>query len=260
MRQLNPIGTATCNSGIPYTFFNLLSDPAIVQQRFLSVVPSFKGVECSATCRQAEAVGGDFYDFLAVPSGELGIAIGDICGKGVTAALMMANLQATLRAEVRHLAADLSTLIATVSRLFHESSLEHFYSTLFYATFDPATRIVRYVNAGHPPPLIIRKEHSTIERLKCGGAPIGLFRDCTYNVGSSMLNPGDVIVAYTDGIIESPNTLGEQWGFKRLVDIVTGGEERTPVELNMAIMAAVDAFSRGVSERDDMALVILRTI
>ena len=119
---------------------------------------------------------------------------------------------------------------------------------------------MRYVNAGHPPPLIVRKRHSDIEWLTCGGVPIGLFRDCTYTVGSNRLNPGDVMVAYTDGIIESLNTSGEQWGVKRLVDIVTAGEERKPVDLNRAIMASVDAFSHGAGERDDMALMTLRAI
>lgn len=149
-------------------------------------------------------MGGDFCDFIAVPSGELGIAIGDICGKGLAAAVMMAKLQATLRVEISHAPTDLSALMATVNRLFDEASLEHFYSTLFYSSFDPATRSMSYVNAGHSAPLIIREEHSEIEWLNCRGAPTGLFRDCTYNVGLSILNPGDVMVVYTDGIVEAP--------------------------------------------------------
>jgi phosphoserine phosphatase RsbU/P len=246
---------------ISYTSVNLLQEPATIQQRLLPYdLPSFESVEYSAMCRQAEAVGGDFYDFMMVPNGKLSIAIGDICGKGLAAALLMATLQATLRAEVSHVPTDLSALMTTINRLFHGASLEHLYSTLFYATFDPATRIVRYVNAGHPPPLIIRERHSDIEWLTCGGVPIGLFPDCTYTVGSNRLNPGDVMVAYTDGIIESPNTSGEQWGVKRLMDIVTAGETRRTVELNRSIMASVDAFSRGARERDDMALVTLRAI
>lgn len=237
------------------------SSPAIIQQRFLpyTLLP-FEGIECSAMCRQAELVGGDFYDLLALPGGELGIAIGDVCGKGVPAALMATNLQATLRAEIRHAPADLSRLMTTVSQLFHESSLEHLYSTLFLAIFNPATHIMRYVNAGHPPPMMAREKHGQIEWLNCGGPPIGLFRNCAYSVGSSFLNSGDLMVAYTDGIIERSNVSGEHWGIERLVHMVTEGEVRTAIGFNTAITKAVDAFAHGVKDRDDMALVVLRGI
>jgi phosphoserine phosphatase RsbU/P len=237
------------------------SNPAIIQQRFLPyTLPPSEGIECSAMCRQAESVGGDFYDLLALPGGELGIAIGDVCGKGVSAALMATNLQATLRAEIRHAHADLSRLMATVSQLFHESSLEHLYSTLFLAIFNPATRIMKYVNAGHPPPMIAREKHAQIEWLNCGGPPIGMFRDCAYSVGSSFLNSGDLMVAYTDGIIESSNVAGEYWGIERLVHMVTAGVVRTAIGFDTAIARAVDAFAHGVKDRDDMALVVLRGI
>jgi sigma-B regulation protein RsbU (phosphoserine phosphatase) len=211
-------------------------------------------------CRQAEAVGGDFYDFLHLPNGEFGIALGDICGKGLTAALMMATLQATLRALVRHVPADLAALIATANRLFHEASFEGFYSTLFYAAFDPATRIMKYVNAGHFPPMIMRKEHSNVEWLDCGGAPVGMFHSCAYEVGSIVLNPCDVMVAYTDGVIESLNASGEEWGVERMVRIVKASEHRTAIQLSVDIAEAVDAFSDGAEQRDDMALVVFRAL
>jgi phosphoserine phosphatase RsbU/P len=238
-----------------------VADPAVIQQRLLPCdVPAFEGVECSAMCRQAEAVGGDFYDFLPLPNGELGIAIGDICGKGLGAALMMANLQATLRAEVRHVPADLPAFMASANRSFHEASLEGLYSTLVYATFDPVTRVVKYVNAGHPPPMVVRQERSKLEWLDRGGTPVGMFHHCTYEVGSIVLNPCDVIVAYTDGVVESLNPSGEHWGVERLVRIVKASEKRTPIKLTVEIMDAVDAFSHGTEQRDDMALVVLRAI
>jgi sigma-B regulation protein RsbU (phosphoserine phosphatase) len=238
-----------------------VANPAEIQQRLLPYdVPLFEGVECHAICRQAEAVGGDFYDFIPLPNSELGIAIGDICGKGLGAALMMANLKATLRAEVRHVPADLAALIATANRLFHEASLEHFYSTLFYATFDPATRIMKYVNAGHPSPMVVRKECSKVEWLERGGAPVGMFHNCTYEVGSIVLNPCDVMVAYTDGVVEGLNASGEHWSVERLVRIVKASEKRTPIKLTVEIAEAVDAFSYGAKHRDDMALVVLRAL
>jgi sigma-B regulation protein RsbU (phosphoserine phosphatase) len=148
------------------------------------------------------------------------MAIGDVSGKGVGAALMMASLQATLRAEVRHRAGNLAALIETANRLFYEASLEHSYSTLFYATLNPATRVMTYVNAGHFPPMVLRREHSGIEWLDRGGPPVGIFPNSRYEVGSIALDPCDLVVAYTDGVIESRNSSGEQWGVERLARLV----------------------------------------
>jgi phosphoserine phosphatase RsbU/P len=236
-----------------------IDQAAAIQQRLLpSDLPAFANVECSAMCRQAEAVGGDFYDLIGLPNGELGIAIGDVSGKGVGAALMMASLHATLRTEVRHSGADLAGLIATANGLFHEASLEHFYSTLFYATFDPASRILRYVNAGHFPPLVVRREPSKIEWLERGGWPLGILPNRAYEVGSITFNPGDVMVAYTDGILEARHASGELWGFERLAQTVMASEDRTAIELNAEILEAVDAFASESKQRDDMALIVLR--
>lgn len=185
---------------------------AVVQQRLLRRdVPTFENIECNAMCRQAEAVGGDFYDVFRLPCGELGITIGDVSGKGFGAALMMASVQATLRAEARHATADLAALIGRANVLFHEASLEHCYATLFYATFEPSTRVMKYANAGHFPPIVVR-DRSHIEWLDRGGPPVGLLPTCAYDVGSIVLNPSDVMVAYTDGVIETRNAAGEQWG------------------------------------------------
>jgi sigma-B regulation protein RsbU (phosphoserine phosphatase) len=151
-------------------------------------------------------------------------------------------------------------LIATANRLFHEASLEGLYATLFYATFDPVTGIMKYVNAGHPPPMLVRTERSKIEWLDRGGAPVGMFHHCAYEVGSIVLNPCDVIVAYTDGVVDSLNAAGEHWGVERLARIVKASEKRTPVELSVEITEVVDAFSYGAQQRDDMALVVLRAI
>jgi sigma-B regulation protein RsbU (phosphoserine phosphatase) len=187
----------------------------------------------------------------------LGLAIGDISGKGLGAALMMASLHATLRTEVRHSGANLTGLVTTANELFHESSLEHFYSTLFYAIFDPATRILQYVNAGQSPPIVVRRECSRIEWLERGGAPVGILPNCTYELGSVALNRGDVMVAYTDGVVESQNSSGEQWGFQRLAQTVTSSRKQTARALNSEIVEAVDAFSSESKHRDDMALIVL---
>ena len=143
---------------------------ANVQRRLLQChVPDFDNVECSVMYRPAEIVGGDFYDVLRLPTGELGIAIGDVSGKGLEAALMMASVQATLRAEVGH-AADIGTVLARVNDVFHEASLEHCYATLFYAVLDPSTRVMKYVNAGHFPPMLVQRERPAEWPDRCGQA------------------------------------------------------------------------------------------
>lgn len=235
--------------------------PGVVQQRLLSRdVPTFGDVECSAMCRQAGAVGGDFYDVLRLPTGELRFTIGDVSGKGLGAALMMASLQATLRAEARHATGDLATLIAAANELFHEASLEHYYSTLFYAIFDPSSRMMRYVNAGQVPPMIVRKKQYDIEWLDRGGPPVGILPNCVYDVGSVALSPSDVVLAYTDGVIETQNASGEQWGIERLVRMVKESENRAPIKLRSEITEAVEVFSHDATQRDDMALVIMRVL
>jgi sigma-B regulation protein RsbU (phosphoserine phosphatase) len=209
-------------------------------------------------CRQAEAVGGDFFDFLALPHGEVGFVIGDVCGKGVSAALMMANLLAMLRTEARHLPVDPASLIATANRLFYEASFADFYCTLFYAVFDPLTRSMRYVNAGHFPPLVVKRDGLNLQWLVSGGAPVGVFHSSHYEVGSIDLSPGDFIVAYTDGVIESQNRMGDEWGVERLVQIARSCKYQTAIQLSASIVEAVDTFSAGVEQHDDMTLLVLR--
>jgi len=231
---------------------------ANVQRRLLRHVRDFDNVECSVMCRPAEIVGGDFYDVLRLPTGELGIAIGDVSGKGLEAALMMASVLATLRAEVRH-AADIGTTLARVNDLFHEASLEHCYATLFYAALDPLNRVMKYVNAGHFPPMLVQRDRAT-EWLDRGGPPVGILPACTYDTGSIALHPEDILVAYTDGVIETRNMSGQQFGLNRLARIVRASDDRTPGALSADITTAVEAFSGGATQYDDMALVILRIL
>jgi sigma-B regulation protein RsbU (phosphoserine phosphatase) len=213
--------------------------------------------DCSATCRQAHAVGGDFYDFLSLPNGDLGIAIGDVAGKGIAAALLAANLEATLRAEVRRAPSDLAEVIATVNQQFHEACFEESYATLFYAAFDPASRILRYVNAGHNPPLVKRSDGS-IEWLDTGGAPVGMFGEWLYQEAAVRLNTGDVLIAYTDGIVEAQNAFGEDWGLGRLVQIADEFMDEPAAEIKDRIWKTVDDFVGRAAQRDDMTLLVLR--
>jgi sigma-B regulation protein RsbU (phosphoserine phosphatase) len=150
-------------------------------------------------------------------------------------------------------------VIESVNQHFHEASFEEGYATLFYATFDPNTRILKYVNAGHNPPLV-RRVDGSVEWLEIGGAPVGLFQVGTYEEGCIQLNPGDVLVAYTDGIVEAQNACGEDWGAGRLAGIVDEASDETAAQINGRIWKAVDRFVGRAGQRDDMTLLVLRVV
>lgn len=219
------------------------------------------GLDYSGHCRLALAgVGGDYYDFLSLPDGRLGVAIGDVSGKGIAAALMMASLQAFLRSEAARSPAHLAEAAANVSRLLYDSSSSNRYASLFYGQYEPAGGEFNYVNAGHNPPLVFRATDSyqTVIRLDVGGTVVGLLENYHYEQGSVTLRPGDILVAFTDGISEAMNRAEEEWGEERLIDIVRGCGSLSAQEILESIFAAVDQFVAGAAQHDDMTLVVLR--
>jgi len=208
-------------------------------------------------------VGGDYYDFLALPDGKLGLALGDVSGKGIAAALTMASLQASLRADAMRAGNDLAYLIARVNQMVYDASTEDRYATLFYAQFDPTTRRLTYVNAGHCPPILFRNAVSgrIVERLdKAGGTVVGLLPDCAYEQANLSLTPGDLLVIYTDGFSEAMNPQLEEWSEKRLIEAIASCDGFTAKETITRIMQTADAFAAGAQQSDDMTLVILRVL
>jgi sigma-B regulation protein RsbU (phosphoserine phosphatase) len=230
-----------------------------VQERlFPQELPPVAGLDYCGACRPAMGVGGDYYDFLALSGGELGIAIGDVSGKGIGAALLMAGLQASLRAEAnRSGPMELATLIANVNRLMYQSSTSNRYATLFYAQYDPGTQMLTYVNAGHNQPMLFRKGEEVI-RLATGGTVVGLLETFPYQQASLKLGPGDLLVAFTDGISETMNSSDEEWGEERLIQAVKTHIALPSNELISQITAAADIFASGADQHDDMTLVIIR--
>ncbi|MBV8864809.1 MAG: SpoIIE family protein phosphatase, partial [Acidobacteriaceae bacterium] len=185
-------------------------------QRF----PSISGLDYSGLCRPAREVGGDYYDFLELPAGKLGVAIGDVSGKGIGASLMMASLGASLRGQAA-VVEDLTELIQRVNNLVYNASSVNRYATFFYAEYEPRDRQLSFVNAGHNPPLIVRRSNPSCQlfRLEAGGPPVGLLPNSTYEQGSFALEPGDLLVLFTDGIPESMNGDDEEWGEERLIEL-----------------------------------------
>jgi sigma-B regulation protein RsbU (phosphoserine phosphatase) len=231
-----------------------------VQERlFPQTTPPISGIEYSGACRPALGVGGDYYDFLALPGGHLGIAIGDVSGKGIAAALMMASLQASLRGEATRAPENLAALVANVNHLVFEASSANRYATFFYAQYDAEARRLTYVNAGHNPPMLFRRdgEHWRITRLEIGGTVVGMFKTYPYKQAAVTIAPGDVFIAFTDGISEAMNAADEEWGEERLIETVEQCDGLTPSEIIARILEAADGFVAGAQQHDDMTLVVL---
>lgn len=232
-----------------------------VQERlFPQTLPPITGIDYAGSCRPALGVGGDYYDFLALPHGQLGIAIGDVAGKGISAALMMASLQASLRSEATRAPENLASLVANVNRLIYEASAANRYATFFYAQFNPANRCLNYVNAGHNPPMLFRRENGSwqISRLQTGGTVVGLMENFPYEQGAVVLAPGDILVAFTDGISEAMNNSDDEWGEECLTQTIECCASLDPAKMIARIMQAADTFVAGAKQHDDMTLVILR--
>jgi sigma-B regulation protein RsbU (phosphoserine phosphatase) len=235
-----------------------------VQERlFPQRLPEIAGLDYFGRCRTALGVGGDYYDFLALPDGKLGVALGDVSGKGIAAALTMASLQASLRADAMRAGNDIAALITRVNQMLYDASTEDRYATLFYAQYDPATRHLSYVNAGHCPPILIRSaaKNGLVERLdQAGGTVVGLLKDCAYEQSEASLAPGDLLVIYTDGFSEAMNPDLTEWGEERLLESIVGCAGLATRDVITQIIQAADAFAAGAPQSDDMTLVALRVI
>src|SRR5215831_17922476 len=216
------------------------------------------GREMAQRERLNREVGGDYYDFLELPDGGLGIAIGDVSGKGVGAALMMASLEASLRALAPVVQAP-GELMERVNNLIRQASAANRYATLFYAEYQPATRCMTYVNAGHNPPVVLRDCGGTCQvlRLETGGSVIGLLPQ-RYQQGVFSHEAGDLMVLFTDGVSESMNARDEEWGEDRLIELAKTCYGLPTLEAMRRILAAAQAFAGGSPQHDDMTLVVLR--
>jgi sigma-B regulation protein RsbU (phosphoserine phosphatase) len=252
---------ATSDSGVQRAVVKDLETAKDVQKAlFPQKDISIPGLHCRTFYKPAQGIGGDYYDFFPLPDDRWGIAIGDVSGKGIGAALIMASLQASLRAQALHAHSDLATLMADVDRLVHASSPVHLYASLFYAEFQPATRVLEYVNAGHNPPIVLRWKEDRCEvfHLNAGGTPVGLLEETQFIPETFQFEGGDLLVAYTDGITESDNPSGELWGPDRLENLLRKCRHKNPDEIVQHILDERFAFAEGQPQRDDMTLVVMR--
>ncbi len=233
-----------------------------VQERlFPQHLPPIAGVNLAGFCRTVFGVGGDYYDAIELDSGRLGLAIGDVSGKGISAALLMASLRACLRTMTLTNSADLTDLMSHLNRLIYEASAINRYATFFFGIVDPAACRFEYVNAGHNAPVLLRKSSmGSYERLRldCGGPVIGLLPKASYEKGSLLLHPGDLLIAFTDGISEAMNSEEQEWGEEAMILAAQQAADGSAEDIVKAIFAAADAFAGGAPQHDDMTVLVMR--
>lgn len=228
----------------------------VQEKLFPQQLPCIQGATIAGMCRPALGVGGDYYDVIALEDGRIGLAIGDVSGKGISAALLMASLRASLRGATLDAPRDLAKLMAKVSRLVYEASASNRYATFFFGTYDPQSRILQYVNAGHNPPFVLRGDAETV-KLFPGGPVIGLLTDILYVQDEVVLEPGDTLLAYTDGISEAMSSEEEEWGEDQLESASRQPSGTAEVVLKH-VFDAVDAFTAGTPQYDDMTLLVMK--
>ena len=228
-----------------------------VQARlFPQRLPQMRTLEYAGACVQTRRVGGDYYDFLDLGRDRLGLVIGDIAGKGMPAALLMANLQANLRSQCATAIDQPERFLQTVNRLFYESTADNAYATFFYSEFDDRASHLRYANCGHLPAVVLRRS-GEVERLEATAPVLGLFSSWECRTAELRLFPGDLLAIYTDGITEAFDAQYEEFGEGRLVDTLQAHRELPAQDLIAAVYEDVRGFSPQ-ELHDDMTLIVAR--
>jgi sigma-B regulation protein RsbU (phosphoserine phosphatase) len=261
-------------------------------QLFPHRVPDLLSVEVAAECRAARGVAGDYYDYVEIAPGLVAFALGDVSGKGISASLVMSNLQAALRAQatitserlniaeravaasvdgggggtrlLAHVMADagldgaVSRMAANINRQLCQSTDANRFATLFLALYEESTRTLRYTNAGHNEAILVR-EDGMVERLKTGGMMTGAFDWATYEEAHTLLQPGDTLLIFSDGISEAERFTGEEYGEERLVQFAIEHRSLDADELRRAIFTEIDKWSATQERGDDQTLVIVKS-
>jgi phosphoserine phosphatase RsbU/P len=216
--------------------------------------PPLATLDYAGACVQARAVGGDYYDFLELGAGQVGFVLADIAGKGISGALLMANLQASLRSMYPAAGRDLSQFLHSVNLLFVRNTETTHYATVFFGIYDDKGRKLRYANCGHNPPLLLRAS-GEVERLEATAMVLGLFEEWDCSISELQLFPGDVLTIYTDGITEASNREEEEFGEERLISLMRMSKGLDASALLKQIMKSVEEFSPG-EQADDLTTIV----
>ncbi|MCS7042082.1 MAG: SpoIIE family protein phosphatase [Bryobacteraceae bacterium] len=235
-----------------------MEQAAAIQRALLPPAPPcVPGLDIAAFSQSCHQAGGDYYDFFGLPGGRLAVLVGDIAGKGMPAALLMAGLQAHVQV-LMEAAEEPSRLVERLNRVTAAHCPGNRFVTLFYAEIDPASGALEYVNAGHNPPLLLHR-NGTVERLATGGLLLGVFRDAAYEAGHAWLAEGETLVLYSDGVTEAVRRGdGEEFGEARLAGVLAEAADATAGQMVERVRDGVAGFAGGVSTADDFTLLILR--
>jgi len=229
-----------------------------IQSRLLPSAPvDVRGIELGALSLPCYEVGGDYFDFLELPDGDLGLAIGDVSGKGVSAALIMSSVQAALRVAAP-IEDDLARLVARLNALIYRSARGRKYATFFFGRYSPATGVLRYVNAGHNPPYIVTPEGLT--EIESTGRPIGILPESSYTEETVLLPPGSTLFLYTDGLNEAADPDEVEFGNDQLRELFIAQSGAPTTQIPSRVLDAVIAFERGAKATDDKTIVVMRRI
>ena len=229
----------------------------VQEQLFPRSLPELPGLQLAAICRPARTVSGDYYDFIRLGPSRLGIALADISGKGISAALLMASLQASLRSNA---ALDghngTAELVERVNQHLFRNTSDDRYATFFYAVYDCEARSLTYTNAGHLAPFFVNA--GNVQQLDEGGTVVGLFEEVPYTQGTLKVAPGSVLVAFSDGLTEPENVYGEEFGMERLKQEILRQANVAPPRLAENLIAAAEQWAGSAEQADDMTVLIAR--
>jgi sigma-B regulation protein RsbU (phosphoserine phosphatase) len=231
----------------------------VQNQLFPSTLPSVPGVEIEAICKAARSVSGDYYDFIQLSPTHIAIAIADISGKGISAALLMASLQAALRSQMLTEGSErlsVAELVARLNKHLVRNTGDDRFATFFIAIYDSATRTLRYTNAGHLPAFLICKDSSL--QLDKGGMVLGVMEDYAYEEGSLTVGADSLLIGYSDGLIEPENVYGEEFGIRRLQETAVRLHGAAPLMVAESLMAAAEEWAGTPEQADDMTVIVAR--
>lgn len=230
-----------------------------IQQRFQpSEAPRMDGYEFQGISFSCYEIGGDYYDFITRHDGKMLIALGDVSGKGTAAALLMSSLHAAIHGQVAA-RSSLDEVVRSVNQYLADNTPANRFVTLFVAELDPSTGALKYINAGHNPPLIGRMS-GHIEQLSSGGFPLGILPSAEFEVGETQLQPGESLVIYSDGVSEANNIKEEEFGMERLMDVVKRNLPSSAAGLRDKVESALSAFTQTAPANDDITLVIVKRV
>jgi sigma-B regulation protein RsbU (phosphoserine phosphatase) len=229
-----------------------------VQARMLPDRPTgLDRLECVGFCRPARSIGGDYYDLIPFPDGQFALTLGDVAGKGIPAAVMMASIQTLLRSLLKQSVNDLAAALAALNSALFETSTSERYSTLLCGVISSDRKCFSYVNAGHIAPLLIHAD-GRLERLMEGDCPVALLPTMSYHQSTAALEPGDTLVIISDGVVEARNHAGEFWDEEEVDRVLLSNRDAPLLQLPELLCAACDNFAAGAEQYDDMTVVAVR--